>query len=61
MTSAWIIEAIDILEYRAFCLAACVPAVAPNQLGLDRFEERLNHRIVVTISLTAHRDLETML
>ena len=61
MATARIVEAIDILEYRAFCLAACVPAVAPNQLRLDGFEERLNHRIVVTISLTAHRGLEAML
>ena len=61
MTSAWIIEAIDILEYRAFCLAARVPTIAPDQLCLDGFEECLNHRIVVTIALAAHRDLEAVL
>ena len=39
MAAAWIVEAVDILEYRPFCLAACVPAVAPDQLCLDGFEE----------------------
>ncbi len=54
MPPPWIIEAIDILEYRAFCLTACVPTIAPDQLYLDGFKERLNHRIVVTIALAAH-------
>ena len=54
MSAAWIIEAVDILEYSTFCLTACVPTIVPNQLGLDGFEERLNHRIVVTIALAAH-------
>ena len=35
--------------------------VAPDQLSFDGFEERLNHRIVITISLAAHRDLEAVL
>ena len=61
MPPPWIIEAVDILEDRTFCLAACVPTIAPDQLCLDGFEERLNHRIVVTITLAAHRDLEAML
>ena len=54
MSAAWIIEAVDLPEYSTFCLTACVPKVAPNQLCLDGFEERLNHRIVVTIALAAH-------
>ena len=61
MAAAWIVEAVDILEYRALCLAACVPAVAPDQLRLDGFEERFNHGIVVTITFAAHRDLEAVL
>ena len=61
MTSARVIKAIDILEDRTFCLTTCVPFVAPDQLSLDGFEERFNHRIVVTITLAAHRDLEAML
>jgi len=44
--AAWVIKAIDILEDRAFSLTACVPTVAPDQLSLDGFEERLDHRII---------------
>ncbi len=61
MTSARVIKAIDILEDRTFCLTTCVPFVAPDQLSLDGFEERFNPRIVVTITLAAHRNLEAML
>ena len=61
MATAQIVEAIDILEYRAFRLTARVPTITPDQLGLDGFEERLDYGIVVTISLTAHRDLEAVL
>jgi hypothetical protein len=49
------------MEDRAFCLTACIPTVAPDQLCLDGFEKGLNHRIVVAISLPAHGDLEAML
>ena len=61
MPPPWIIEPVDILEYRALCLATCVPTVAPNQLCLDGFEERLNHGNVVTIALAAHGYFEAML
>ena len=61
MTAAWIIKTIDILEDRTFCLTTCVPFVAPDQLSLDRFEERFNHGIVIAIALAAHRDLEAVL
>ena len=43
MVAARIIETNDILEYRARSLTASVPTVAPDQLGFDGFEERLNH------------------
>ena len=34
MATAGIIEPIDILEYRALGLTACIPTVAPDQLSL---------------------------
>ena len=34
MAAAWVIEAVDILEYSPFCLASCFPTVAPNQFRL---------------------------
>ncbi len=43
MATARVIEPVDILEDRAFSLTACVPTVAPDQLSLDGFEERLDH------------------
>ena len=54
MPAPWIIKSVDILEYRAFCLTACVPFVAPDQLSLDGFEERFNHGIVVAVTFAAH-------
>ena len=39
----------------------CVPLVAPHQLGFNGFEERPNHRIVITISFTAYRDIDAVL
>jgi hypothetical protein len=59
--SQWIVKPIDILEDLPFYLTACVPTVAPDQLFLDGFEEDLNHRIVIAISLPAHGGLEAML
>ena len=61
MPAPWIIEPVDILEYRPFGLTACIPSVTPDHLRLDGFKERLNHRIIITISLAAHRDLEAVL
>ena len=61
MPPSWIIEPIDILEYGPLGLASGFPTITPDQLGLDGFEERFHHGIVVTISLTAHRGLEVVL
>ena len=40
MPAPWIIKSVDILEYRAFCLTACIPSVTPDQLSFDGFKER---------------------
>ncbi|MFT4784541.1 MAG: hypothetical protein ACI9IV_002288, partial [Paracoccaceae bacterium] len=54
MTPSWIIEPIDILEDGPFSLASGFPAVAPDQLCFERFEECFHHGIVVAISFAAH-------
>ena len=54
MAAARVVETIDILEYRALSLTACVPTGAPDQLGFDGFEEPLNHRIVIAITFPTH-------
>jgi hypothetical protein len=61
MPPSWIIEPIDILEYRPLGLASGFPAVPPDQLCLDGFEERFHHGIVVAISFSAYRYFEAML
>ena len=40
MAAAWIIEAVDVLEDGGFCLPTGFPRPAPDQPGLDGFEER---------------------
>ena len=51
MATAQIVEAIDILEYRAFRLTARVPTITPDQLGLDGFEERLDRLYAAKVFL----------
>ena len=61
MPASWIVEAVDVFEDRHLGLPPRSPCPAPNQLGLDGFEEGFDSRIVITITFAAHRDLEPML
>ena len=45
MPAARIIEAVDVLKDGGFCFATGFPRAAPNQLGLDSFEERLDNGV----------------
>ena len=54
MPSARVIEAVDVLKDGGFGLAAGFPCPAPDQLGLDGFEERLDNGIVIAIALATH-------
>ena len=54
MTAAWVIEAVDVLEDGRFGLPTGFPGSPPDQLGLDRFEERLHCGIVIAVSFAAH-------
>ena len=45
MPAARIIEAVDVLKDGGFCLAAGFPSPAPDQLGLDGLEERLDNGV----------------
>ena len=60
MPSARVIEAVDVLKDASFGLAAGFPGPAPNQLGLDGFEERLDNGVVITIALAAHGWLQAV-
>jgi len=48
------IEAVDVLKDGGFGLAAGFPCPAPDQFGLDGFEERLDNGIVIAIALATH-------
>ena len=54
MPAARVIEAVDVLKDAGFGLAAGFPRPAPDQLGLDGLEERLDNGVVITIALAAH-------
>ena len=45
MPAARVIEAVDVLKDAGFSLAAGFPIPAPDQLGLDGPEERLDNGI----------------
>jgi hypothetical protein len=51
MPSARVIKAVDVLKDRGFGLAAGFPCPAPDQFGLDGFEERLDNGIIMEIAL----------
>ena len=54
MPSARVIEAVDVLKDAGFGAATGFPHAAPNQLGLDSFEERLDSGIAIALALSAH-------
>ena len=60
MPSARVIEAVDILKDASFGLVAGFPCPAPDQFGLDGFEECLDNGIVITIALATHRRLQPL-
>jgi hypothetical protein len=49
MAAAKVTGIVDRLEYSPFGLASCFPTIAPDQLGLEGFEERLHHGIEAPI------------
>ena len=54
MPSARVIKAVDVLKDGRFGLATGFPCPAPDQFGLDGFEERLDNGIVIAIALATH-------
>ena len=54
MPAARVIEAVDVLKDGGFCLATGFPRPAPDQLRLNRLEERLDSGVVIAIALAAH-------
>ena len=60
MFAAGVVEAVDVFEEGDFNVAADLPIAAPDQFRLKRLEEAFHCGIVITISLPAHRWLESV-
>ena len=51
-----VMEPVDVSGDGVFGLLAGLPGDWPDQLRLDGFEERLDHRVVAAFPAPAHRD-----
>ena len=58
MSSADVVEPVNVLKEGLGYLIAGRPSVTPDQLGFQGFKEGLDGGIVVTVALTAHRHFE---
>ena len=56
-----VIEPVDVSGDGVFGLLTGLPRDRPDQLRLDGLEERLDHRVVVAITLAAHGDQDVAL
>ena len=61
MPTARVIKAVDVLEDGRLSLATGFPRPAPDQLGLDGFEEGFDGCVVIAVAFAAHRRLDPML
>ena len=61
MPPSRIVKAVDVLEGGQLGVSARVPRLSPDQLGLDRLEERLDGGVVIAVALAAHRYLEAVM
>src|SRR5665648_414798 len=60
VSSARVIEPLDVLANGVGGLLACREGGPPDQLGFDGLEDRFHHGVVVAVSPTAHRRDEAM-
>lgn len=54
MSSACVVEAIDVLEQSVGDLLSCLPFVTPDKFSFDGFEESFDSGVIITISLATH-------
>lgn len=55
-----VVEAVDIAGNGALGLDAGVEDGAPDKLGFDGLEERLDYRVIVAISFAGHGDADAV-
>jgi hypothetical protein len=61
VTSLAIVKHLDVFKDRSSSFFPAAVMLMINQLGLKGFEEALHHRIVITVSLSAHARLDALL
>ena len=66
MSSAWVVETVDVFEHCDLDVPACLPDISPDQFGLERLEDEpvngmgsreqatLDNRIIITVSLAVN-------
>ncbi len=60
MSTAWIVEAVDVFEDGDFDLSSCLPVSAPDHFGFEGFEKAFDSCVVIAISLSAHGCCQTV-
>ena len=60
MSAARVVEAVDVFKEGDFDVAAGLPVSAPEQFGLEGFEEALDGRVIIAISLATDRHRQPM-
>ena len=56
-----IVEPVDVAGDSPLGFPASVEDSPPDELGFQRFEERLHHGVVIAVPLAGHRDQDAML
>ena len=54
MTPLRVVLGLDLAEDRALRVLSCLPIALHQQLALERREEALRHRVVVTVAFATH-------
>ena len=60
MSAARVVEAVDVFKEGDFDVAAGLPVSAPEQFGLEGFEELLDGRVITAIFLATQRHRQPM-
>ena len=60
MSTARIVEAVDVFENGDFDLSSCLPVSAPDHFGFEGFEKAFDSCVVIAIALSAHGCCQTV-
>ena len=61
MSTAWVIEAVDVFEDSNIHIPSSLPGLPPDQFGLDGFEEGFHCGVVIAITFATHGGFEAVL